>query len=137
MAKETLSRAQKAQKCFDQGIRAVEIGPNSWQVQGTTGTYNVRNEYDIWSCECSDFHFRGGYVLCWHIEFARLCCESDVSNHEEHECETCERASNHNSPYLTCSWLRAFVQHDKVACDHWLPHSLVEADAQVPDLVVA
>lgn len=48
-------------------------------------------------------------------------------------CETCERSSNHNAPYLTCSWLSAFVQHDKVACDHYLPHALIEADAQVID----
>ena len=33
-AKEKLTRLQKARKCYDQGIRAVEIGPKSWQVQG-------------------------------------------------------------------------------------------------------
>lgn len=49
-------------------------------------------------------------------------------------CEICERSSNHSAPYLWCDWERAFVQHEKVACVQYLPHALIEADA---DLVVA
>ncbi len=52
-------------------------------------------------------------------------------------CETCERASNHNAPYLWCDFDRAFKKHEQSMCAHWLPHALVEADAQVPDMVVA
>jgi hypothetical protein len=136
-AKEKLTRLQKAQKCYDQGIRAVEIGPNSWQVQGTTGTYNVRNEYDIWSCECSDFHYRGGYVLCWHIELVRLCL-ADISETESKTCGQCARATNLHAPYLYCDRDRAHYPHERKACTPgFIDLHEIERDAQVPDLVVA
>ncbi len=135
MMQPKLSREEKGRLLFDGGVRPVQSGHNEWTVHSARKpeAYTVtKTEGDVWSCTCADWSFR--LIPCKHCHLVMLTLESQQ---DKHECETCERAGNPNAPYLTCSWLRAFVAHDKVACDHWLPHSLVEADAQVPDLVVA
>jgi hypothetical protein len=134
--KVKLSREEKGRLLYDGGVRPVESRHNEWTVHSASNpeAYVVsKTEGDMWSCSCKDFSFR--LMPCKHCYLVMRTIANDGGVLQV--CETCEHASNHNAPYLTCSWERAFVQHDKAACDHFIPHALVSVDASVPDLVVA
>ena len=133
-----ISREEKGRLLYDGGVRPVQTGHNEWTVHSAHNpeAYVVsRTEGDMWSCTCPDFSFR--LIPCKHCYCVMLSLASEIVHEVRETCETCERAANHAAPYVLCSWERAFVPHEKVACAHYLPHAIVSADALVPDLVVA
>jgi len=81
MAKEKLTRAQKAKQLFDAGVRPIETA-DGWIVLGSKDLYEVQELPDSsWTCNCPDMLYRGhggsGVDLCKHIQLVRLCQEFD------------------------------------------------------------
>jgi hypothetical protein len=122
MAKTKLTREQKAQALYVDGVRPLLIGPNEWSVPGSNGTsYEVREETDgTYTCSCPDALYRShDGELCKHVLLVRLCAdlESQAVEHvEQHKCQACARASNLNAPYLWCGRDKSHYAHERAAC---------------------
>jgi hypothetical protein len=74
MATEKLTREEKAQQLFDDGVRPVKT-EDGWEVSSTSymnGSYEVTRDYDVWSCTCPDFLYRH-QLMCKHITLVQLC----------------------------------------------------------------
>jgi hypothetical protein len=75
--KET--RAQKAKKMYNSGMRAYPAAENMWYVKGSRGdVYSVaRLPNNEFSCTCKDFSLRGHECECKHIILTKLCLPAE------------------------------------------------------------
>jgi hypothetical protein len=124
MATAKMSRGERAAEMFASGARPIKIASHAWDVEGSNGRlYQVEELVDgTFNCTCPDALYRShSGELCKHELLVLMAEGFDAKAAEDlaKTCDSCGRASNHNAPYLMCSWLCAFVQHDKTACDHW------------------
>ena len=86
MAKEKLTREEKAAQMFRTGVIARKT-QDGWEVPGSNGTtYEVREDFDQWTCSCPDYTFRGHTgPLCKHILFIMLLRNvAPVIDHDIH-----------------------------------------------------
>ena len=85
-----LTREQKAQKMFDDGVRPVKLSRDRWTVKGSADNeYEVTNNHDFWTCSCLDFLSRG--LVCKHALLVRTCQqtqeaigENEIDPHDIH-----------------------------------------------------
>jgi len=80
------SREEKAAQMFRTGViaRKPQAG---WEVPGSNGTtYEVREDFDQWTCSCPDYTFRGHTgPLCKHILFIMMLRQvAPVIDHDIH-----------------------------------------------------
>jgi len=70
------SREEKAAQMFRTGVIARKT-QDGWEVPGSNGTtYEVREDFDQWTCSCPDYTFRGHTgPLCKHILFIMMLRE--------------------------------------------------------------
>lgn len=117
MAKPKLTRQEKAQALYNQGVRPQLIGPRTWEVIGSQA-YEVREETDgSYFCDCPDALYRShDGELCKHVLLVRLCEEAQAQVEQHKTCEACGQAHNLNAPYLYCDRDRAHYEHDRTAC---------------------
>ena len=80
------SREEKAAQMFRTGVIARKT-QDGWEVPGSNGTtYEVREDFDQWTCSCPDYTFRGHTgPLCKHILFIMLLRNvAPVIDHDIH-----------------------------------------------------
>jgi SWIM zinc finger len=137
--KPLLTREQKAQKLYDEGVRPEFVDRDCWIVQGTK-PYEIRNDHDMWSCSCPDFFSRG--LLCKHILLCRMCMKPEqVEQTQEPQTlentittidKTCSKCleSTHTGAgrylaggYLWCEHRHAVVEKEQPKCDWFLSRS--------------
>jgi len=125
--KPLLTREQKAQKLFDEGVRPEVVDRDCWSVKGSKDNdYEIRNDHDMWSCSCPDFFSRG--LMCKHILLARMCAETrgteiiETATNVVNTCGTClntHRLGGHSS-FVLCEERSRLYEPNKPACELWV-----------------
>jgi hypothetical protein len=120
---QQLTRADRARVLFNEGVRPVENGRDSWSVQGSS-VYEVRCDDGLWSCSCFDFSMRG--AECKHIMLVKLCVsKTKFKPPAAAKCDRCIEA-RHGGPaefsaglHVWCSHTRALVEPQKKETCEW------------------